>query len=395
MIKAHKKQTLIKNKETAMILFLLTFFLLYGLLHLYIFLKIKAALAFGTVTIIFLLFFMAIMVSAPVIVRVSERYGFELSARLISYFGYTWMGILFLFFSFSIVIDLYRFFVYASSLILQTNLSSLTPSPRFAFFIPLLVAAVIASYGYFEARSIRNETVIIKSPKIPKEIGTLSIAQISDVHLGLIVREERLKRILKEVKRAEPDILVSTGDLVDGHIDNLMGLAELFQAINPKYGKFAVTGNHEFYAGLDKAMHFTEKAGFRVLRGEALNIAGIITIAGVDDPTGKRFGLFRGVSERALLSGLSREKFTLLLKHMPVVDENAPGLFDLQLSGHTHKGQIFPFSLITRLFFQTYAGLVQLPNNSRLYVNRGSGTWGPPIRFLSPPEVTVFELSHG
>ena len=378
-----------------MILFLLTFFLLYGLLHLYIFLKIKAALAFGTVTIIFLLFFMAIMVSAPVIVRVSERYGFELSARLISYFGYTWMGILFLFFSFSIVIDLYRFFVYASSLILQTNLSSLTPSPRFAFFIPLLVAAVIASYGYFEARSIRNETVIIKSPKIPKEIGTLSIAQISDVHLGLIVREERLKRILREVKRAEPDILVSTGDLVDGHIDNLMGLAELFQAINPKYGKFAVTGNHEFYAGLDKAMHFTEKAGFRVLRGEALNIAGIITIAGVDDPTGKRFGLFRGVSERALLSGLSREKFTLLLKHMPVVDENAPGLFDLQLSGHTHKGQIFPFSLITRLFFQTYAGLVQLPNNSRLYVNRGSGTWGPPIRFLSPPEVTVIELVHG
>lgn len=395
MIKAHKKQTLRKNKETAMILFLLTFFLLYGLLHLYIFLKIKAALAFGTVTIIFLLFFMAIMVSSPVIVRVSERYGFELSARLISHTGYTWMGILFLFFSFSIVIDLYRFFVYASSLILQTNLSSLTPSPRFAFFIPLLVAAVIASYGYFEARSIRNETVIIKSPKIPKEVGTLSIAQISDVHLGLIVREERLKRILREVKRAEPDILVSTGDLVDGHIDNLIGLAELFQAINPKYGKFAVTGNHEFYAGLDKAMHFTEKAGFRVLRGEALNIAGIITIAGVDDPTGKRFGLFRGVSERALLSGLSREKFTLLLKHMPVVDENAPGLFDLQLSGHTHKGQIFPFSLITRLFFQTYAGLVQLPNNSRLYVNRGSGTWGPPIRFLSPPEVTVIELSHG
>jgi len=395
MIKAHKKQTLRKNKEMAMILFLLTFFLLYGLLHLYIFLKIKSALAFGTVTTIFLLSFMAIMVSSPVIVRVSERYGFELSARLISHIGYTWMGILFLFFSSSIVIDLYRFFVYASSLILQTNLSSLTPSPRFAFFIPLLVAAVIASYGYFEARSIRNETVIIKSPKIPKEVGTLSIAQISDVHLGLIVREERLKRILKEVKRAEPDILVSTGDLVDGHIDNLMGLAELFQAINPKYGKFAVTGNHEFYAGLDKAMHFTEKAGFRVLRGEALNIAGIITIAGIDDPTAKRFGLFRGVSERALLSGLPREKFTLLLKHMPVVDENAPGLFDLQLSGHTHKGQIFPFSLITRLFFQTYAGLVQLPNNSRLYVNRGSGTWGPPIRFLSPPEVTVIELVHG
>jgi len=395
MIKAHKKQTLGKSVEGPMILFLVSILLVYSLLHLYIFLKIKAALTFGNGTTIFLLFFMAIMVSAPVIVRVSERDGFEFSARLISYIGYTWMGFAFLFLSVSLAIDLYRFFLYASGFILQTGISHLAPSPRSAFVIPLVVAAVISSYGYFEARSIRNETVIIKSPKIPKEVGTLRIVQISDVHLGLIVREGRLKRILREVKRAKPDILVSTGDLVDGQIDSLTGLAKALKAINPKYGKFAITGNHEFYAGLDQALLFTEKAGFTVLRGEALTVAGILTIAGVDDPTGKRFGLLTGVSERALLSGLPREKFTLLLKHMPVVDENALGLFDLQLSGHTHKGQIFPFSLITRLFFPTYAGLLHLPNNSYLYVSKGSGTWGPPIRFLSPPEVTVIELVHG
>ena len=142
-------------------------------------------------------------------------------------------------------------------------------------------------------------------------------------------------------------------------------------------------------------MRFTERAGFTVLRGEALTVAGAITVAGVDDPTGKGFGLLRGGSERDLLSGLPRERFTLLLKHMPVVEENAAGLFDLQLSGHTHKGQIFPFNLITRLFFPTDAGLAHLPNNSHLYVSKGSGTWGPPIRFLSPPEVTVIELVHG
>ncbi len=395
MIKAHKKQTLGKSVEGPMILFLVSILLVYSLLHLYIFLKIKAALTFGNGTTIFLLFFMAIMVSAPVIVRVSERDGFEFSARLISYIGYTWMGFAFLFLSVSLAIDLYRFFLYASGFILQMDISHLAPSPRSAFVIPLVVAAVISAYGYFEARSIRNETVIIKSPKIPKEVGTLRIVQISDVHLGLIVREGRLKRILREVKRAKPDILVSTGDLVDGQIDSLTGLAKALKAINPKYGKFAITGNHEFYAGLDQALLFTEKAGFTVLRGEALTVAGILTIAGVDDPTGKRFGLLTGVSERALLSGLPREKFTLLLKHMPVVDENALGLFDLQLSGHTHKGQIFPFSLITRLFFPTYAGLLHLPNNSYLYVSKGSGTWGPPIRFLSPPEVTAIELVHG
>jgi predicted MPP superfamily phosphohydrolase len=395
MIRAQKKHKPGKHEEIPMILFLLTFFLLYGLLHLYIFLKISSALTFGTLTTIFLLFFMAIMFGAPVIVRVSERYGFELLARLISYIGYTWMGLAFLFFSFSVIIDLYRFFVYASGLVLQTGLSYMVPSPRFAFFVPLVATSLIASYGYLEARSIRNETIIIKSPKIPREVGTLTIAQISDVHLGLIVRQGRLKRIVSEVKRAEPDILVSTGDLVDGQIDTLAGLAELLNVINPRYGKFATTGNHEFYAGLDQALHFTEKAGFTILRGEALNVAGIITIAGVDDPTGKYFGLFRGLSERGLLSGVPRERFTLLLKHIPVVDENALGLFDLQLSGHTHKGQIFPFRLLTKLFFKTDAGLVHLSNNSYLYVNRGSGTWGPPIRFLSPPEVTIIELVHG
>lgn len=375
-----------------MVFFLFTFFLVYSALHLYIFTKIKGALSFGSVSSIFLISLMAVMVIAPVVVRVSERHGFELLARLISYIGYTWMGLAFLFFCFSFGVDLYRFLVYTGGLILQNNFSYLSPSPRFILVISFLIAAAVASYGYFEARYIHNETMIIRSPKIPKEVGTLTIAQISDAHLGLIVREERLKRILREVKRTEPDILVSTGDLVDGQMGNLTGLAELLNAINPKYGKFAITGNHEFYAGLDQALNFAEQAGFTVLRGEALNVAGIINIAGIDDPTGRQLEVFRGVSEKALLSGLTRDTFTLLLKHLPVVDENALGLFDLQLSGHTHKGQIFPFSLITRVFFRHYAGLVHLPNNSYLYVSRGSGTWGPPIRFLSPPEVTVIKL---
>ncbi|NIO03267.1 MAG: metallophosphoesterase, partial [Proteobacteria bacterium] len=220
------------------------------------------------------------------------------------------------------------------------------------------------------------------------------IVQISDVHLGLIVRHERLKRILTRFERAEPDLLVSTGDLVDGQIDSLKGLVEPLKAIKPKYGKFAITGNHEFYAGLDHALDFTEKAGFQILRGEASTIANMINIAGVDDATGEYFGLVKGVSEKELLSQLPRDKFTLFLKHRPISDGHAQGLFDLQLSGHTHRGQIFPFTLITRIFFSYDAGLVQLPNNSYLYTSRGSGTWGPPIRFLSPPEVTIIKLVH-
>jgi len=376
------------------ILFLVSILSLYSLLHLYVFLKIRGAFAFGVVAAIFFIAFMVCMVSAPVVVRILEGRGFDVAARLISYLGYAWMGLVFLFFFCSLAIDVYRLLVYATERMFHTGFPFLIPSPRIAFFIALLPTLAIVVFGYHEARSIQTETVVIKSTKIPEEIGTLTIAQISDIHLGLIVRHKRLKQILNVVREANPDIVVSTGDLVDGQIDNLTGLAELLQAVNPLYGKFAITGNHEFYAGLDQALNFTQSAGFTVLRGEIYDVDGIISIVGIDDPTGKYFGNYRGISEKMLLSHHSNKKFVILLKHIPIVNKEAVGLFGLQLSGHTHGGQIFPFSLFTRLFFPFHNGLIPLSHGSQLYVSRGSGTWGPPIRFLSPPEVTIIKLVH-
>jgi predicted MPP superfamily phosphohydrolase len=374
-------------------LFLFTFFLLYGGMHFYAFMKARAALAFGVPTGIYLAVFMIIMVLAPFIIRVSERAGFEFFARLMSYIGYTWLGVLFLFTSASLAIDIYRVVLHAGGFVVRRDLSYFSVSDKYAFLIPLIVALVTAAYGYFEAKDIRTEKITIRSPKIPVSIGRVRIVQISDVHIGLIVGEDRIRRMLEEVRKAKPDILVSTGDLVDGQMDALSGLADLLKEISPRYGKFAITGNHEFYAGLDHALNFTERAGFKVLRGEKIDVAGI-TIAGVDDRQGKAFGLFKGDGEQELLSGVDHKKFVLLLKHRPLVDPNALGLFDLQLSGHVHKGQIFPFSIITGLYYPTQAGLANLPRGSELYVSRGTGTWGPPIRFLAPPEVTVIDLAH-
>jgi predicted MPP superfamily phosphohydrolase len=132
-----------------------------------------------------------------------------------------------------------------------------------------------------------------------------------------------------------------------------------------------------------------------VLRGKTQVVAGFMTIAGVDDRTGKRFGLFRGPEEGALLKGVARGRFTVLMKHEPILAKDAEGLFDLQLSGHTHKGQVFPFNYIVKIFYPHDAGLIHLPHNAFLYVSRGSGTWGPPFRFLAPPEVTIIRLIHG
>jgi hypothetical protein len=118
----------------------------------------------------------------------------------------------------------------------------------------------------------------------------------------------------------------------------------------------------------------------------------VINIVGVDDPTGVQMKIERLVSEKALLSRLPKGRFTLFLKHRPVIDQEALGLFDLQLSGHTHKGQIWPFTYLSGISYPLSDGRFDLAKGSILYVSRGTGTWGPPIRFLSPPQITVIEL---
>jgi predicted MPP superfamily phosphohydrolase len=252
----------------------------------------------------------------------------------------------------------------------------------------------LAVYGYREAGDIRIETLRIESNKISKETGKITIAQISDVHLGIIIGEKQLNKIAGLIKKANPDILVSTGDLVDGDIDKINGLVDLLKDIEPPYGKYAVMGNHEFYAGINNSLDFHKKTGFKVLRGEGFAVRDMVNIAGVDDQAGSYFQS-RNVPEKVFLSGLPHHLFTVLLKHRPVIDKDALGLFDLQLSGHTHKGQMYPFRYLTKLAFPLYTGYHELSKNTHLYVSRGSGTWGPPMRFLAPPEVAIIELVPG
>jgi len=354
----------------------------------------KRALVPGPKVSTAVILFMVLMIFSPITIRILERNDLVTPARFFAYIGYIWMGILFLFFSFAVALDAYRFILEILQRGFNADFSRFSLSKAQCFFIPLFFSVGITIFGFFEALNIRTERVIIRTDTITQKIGRLKIVQISDVHLGLIVGKHRLKRIIKQIKAEKPDILVSTGDLVDGQMNNLSGLAEMIREIPTKYGKYAVMGNHEFYAGLQEALKVTNDAGFRILREEGLTIPGVINIAGMDDPAGKRFGLEGNVTEKDLLSKLPRKNFTLLLKHRPWLNKAKVRLFDLQLSGHTHKGQIFPFSLIVKLFYPNLNGLISLDNNSYLYVNRGTGTWGPPVRFLAPPEVTVIELVH-
>ncbi len=375
-----------------MILFLLVYISIYGGVHVYAFLKLKKGLELGILANVLLALLMLLMVAAPVVMRILEHNGEDTLARGLAWVGFMWMGFLFLFISASFFFDIYRLLHFLARHLTQGPLENITLSIRTFCILSFFLSFTIVIYGYFEALYIRTEHITIATDKLPEKMDRLRIAQISDVHLGLIVGKSRLTRILEKVRSARPDMLVSTGDLVDGQMDSPEMLAGLLRGIPTRYGKFAITGNHEFYAGLERALAFTEKSGFTVLRGEGITVKETINIAGVDDPARGPYRSEHAVSEKTLLENLPKNRFTLLLKHQPIVSKESLGHFDLQLSGHTHKGQIFPFSLMTKLVYRMHTGLSELSGNALLYVSRGSGTWGPPIRFLSPPEVTVIDL---
>jgi len=373
-------------------LFLLAFLLLYGGLHAYAFCKIQAAFRPPTAAGVCLILVLGLLFLAPLLVRAAERNGLETAARLLSQVGYGWMGVLFLFCAAAVSIDLYRLLVSIAGTAFKQPVAGLLPSPRLALWLPLVLAVAASVYGYGEALHVRTERLVLRTAKLPAGMNRLRIVQISDVHVGLIGRERLLDAMAAAVRAAEPDLLISTGDLVDGQIDHILPAGELLRSLPARYGKFAITGNHEFYAGLDDALAFTRGSGFRMLRDEDVLAAGAIRIVGIDDLPGHGFARPSEVTERSLLQAPDSGRFTLLLKHKPLIERDSAGLFDLQLSGHTHGGQLFPFSLITGLFFPYHAGRYDVPGGGILYVSRGTGTWGPPIRLGAPPEITVIDL---
>ena len=378
-----------------MIIFLLTFLSAYGAMHLYLFIKAKAALAPAPGLSLTTALFLTVMIVAPIGVRLLDRHGFHMIARSLAYVSYTWMGLLFFFFWAALCLDVFNLSMKLLALLPGSETGRLVWGSRQGFLALVLIVVALGILSALGAWQIRLDRVSLQTAKLPPRQEPLRIVQISDVHLGIMVGQSRLERILGVVQRAKPDLLVCTGDLVDGQMDRSARLADMLAQIRPPLGKFAVLGNHEFYAGITQSERFLEEAGFKVLRNRVHLLGELLNIVGVDDPAGSRYqgSLAAEQKELSLLSGLNQQRFTLLLKHRPLVEIESLGHFDLQLSGHTHGGQIFPFSLITALYYDNQSGLAHLDKGGLLYVSRGTGTWGPPMRFLSQPHVTVIELS--
>ncbi|GAA1850378.1 metallophosphoesterase [Asanoa iriomotensis] len=258
-----------------------------------------------------------------------------------------------------------------------------------------LTATGITAYGTRTALSApRIDRVQINLAKLPRSMDGFRIATVSDIHLGPLAGRAHAQRVVDVINRTQADLVAVVGDLVDGSVEELGAAAAPLRDIQSRHGAFFVTGNHEYYSGAEEWLAEVERLGIRTLRNQRQLITapgGAIDLAGVNDVDGE--GSSTGGPDIAgTLRDRDRSIPVVLLAHQPVqVHEAAEHGVDLQLSGHTHGGQMVPFNYLVRLEQPVIRGYAQF-GDTQLYVTNGAGFWGPPVRVGAPPQVTLVEL---
>ena len=267
---------------------------------------------------------------------------------------------------------------------------------------PARALGVLAAGGLLAAGALRSglrppavRRVEVELRRWPGALDGLRIVQISDVHLGALLGRGFAASLARRVNALRPDLVAVTGDLVDGSVHHLADDVAPLRELRARLGVYFVTGNHDHYSGADGWVAMARSLGMRVLRNERVAIedrGATFDLAGVEDHHARLVSDTHVEDLPAALDGRDPARPVILLAHDPSTFKQASRCgVDLQLSGHTHGGQIFPFGLLVRLVIPFVAGLYER-DGSLLYVSRGTGFWGPPMRLLAPAEITELVL---
>ncbi len=290
----------------------------------------------------------------------------------------SWLGLAF-----------YLFFILLAARIVD-NVFNSGSSPAFSLAIGLgaiLLSIAIASYGAWNASRPRIKEVTVSIPGLPQEWVGRTAVQLSDMHLGYVNGSRFLSEVIGKIKPYEPDIVFLTGDMFDGVGDTLGRLIAPLKELDPPLGTFFVTGNHEIYQGREKALTALREANVRCLSDEIDTVQGL-QIVGGNYCLADRKNLFE-----LLMKQVNPALPAILLYHEPlyIKEAKAAGI-NLQLAGHTHQGQIFPFNLATRLVYGRYNAGMHVDGTHTIYTTSGTGSWGPPMRIGNAPEIVIIRF---
>ena len=294
------------------------------------------------------------------------------------YFGSVWLGILAMTFT---------------AFLLEWLLGAATSIDRKTATIgALLFVGVLSAFSIYQGgRRPRIREILVPMKKLPAQMSGFTIVQISDVHLGNLTSFERIRWVVDQVNALHPHLVVITGDLADREICQEGKFCLILGQLKSVFGVLAVTGNHEFYAGRSTVADIARHTGIRFLDNESLRIGDVLQIAGLRDDAARQFSL-PGPDLDAALKGLDPQKPTILLYHRPALFARAARWgVDLQLSGHTHAGQLPPMDFLVWLIYKYPWGLYRR-GDSYIYTTCGTGTWGPPMRLFSRSEIVKIVL---
>ncbi len=379
------------NKKAVPVLLTLS-----ALLHLYIGLRLQPDLAFSPAaqwSLTVWLIASTLLIPAPLLVRLSP---IGRAGDALGWIGYLAMGV----FSSLFVLTVLRDVLLGAAALLNMIWPSAIAIPTLREYsvIGLLAVTAIASLiGVFNARRLAKVVEVqVPIANLPKALEGFSIVQISDIHVGPTIKKGYISAIVEAVNRLKPDVVAVTGDIVDGSVARLRKHVAPLGNLSARHGVYAVTGNHEYYSGADAWVTELRRLGLSVLMNENAVLShdgSSVLIGGVTDYTAHKFDPAHKSDPAAALAGSSTDiAIKVLLAHQPRTAPAAEAAgFDLQLSGHTHGGQFLPWKWFVPLQQPFTAGLHRL-RKLWVYTSRGTGYWGPPIRFGAPSEITHLRL---
>ncbi len=330
--------------------------------------------------------------------------------RLVPIAAFTWLGLAFLLFVAVLALDLARLATQGAALLADWVRARPDPpdDPARRLFVARALAgtAVAATAGVsaFAFRSATGPAEITEVPvrleRLPRSLSGLTLAQITDLHVGPTIGERHVRRIVDQVNALRPDLVAITGDLVDGTVRELGAAVGHIARLQARHGVFFVTGNHEYYSGVGPWLAELERLGIRVLRNERVAIgdgSASLDLAGVHDWSSHGLGGGNEIDLGRALAERDPDRALVLLAHQPrgIGDAVRAGV-ELQISGHTHGGQIVPFNLLVRAIYPYVKGLHRHEEDGRagqIFVSRGTGYWGPPLRLGAPPEIAKIILT--
>lgn len=258
--------------------------------------------------------------------------------------------------------------------------------------IAVAITCLVSAYSIYNGLKLPVvKKVSISLRNLPEKLDGFSIVQLSDIHLEPYKSKKVISSIVDSINKIKPGLIVITGDLIEGDINNDGYFVSELKKMKAEYGVIAVTGNHEFYAGMHNFQELAKKTNIKILRNEMITAANTLQIIGLDDDEGKRFDR-NGPDLDSLIPQCDRSKPIIILYHRPTgFDKAVEKGVDLQLCGHAHAGQIPPIDILVHIVYKYPSGLYE-KNGSYIYTSPGTGYWGPPMRFLSRSEITHIVL---